>query len=121
MLTIRLQRVGKKNQAVFRIVLAEKHRAVKKNALEVLGFYNPRTKAFGIKDQERLNYWVQKHVEISPTVQNLLVGKGLVEGKKVKAWRPKVRAKSEAAPAVEAPKATKVKAEEKIAPVDEQK
>ncbi len=91
MLTIRLQRVGKKNQAAFRIVLAEKQRAVKKQVVEILGHYNPRSKEFGIKDPERLKYWVQQHVEISPTVHNLLIDKGLVAGSKVKAWKPKKR------------------------------
>jgi len=89
MLTIRLQRVGRTNQAVFRIVLAEKHRSATKKVVEVLGHYDPRTKEFGIKDPERLKYWVAQHVELSPTAHNLLVTKGLVEGKKVKAWRPK--------------------------------
>ncbi|KKW29550.1 MAG: 30S ribosomal protein S16 [Parcubacteria group bacterium GW2011_GWA2_52_8] len=89
MLTIRLQRVGRTNQAAFRIVLAEKHRAASKKVVEVLGHYDPRTKEFGLKDPERLKYWVAQHVELSPTAHNLLVTKGLVEGKKVKAWRPK--------------------------------
>lgn len=88
MLTIRLQRVGKRNQPVFRIVLAEKHRAPKKKIVEALGIYNPRTKEFGVKE-ERLKYWISQHVELSPTVNNLLVSKNLVDGKKVKAWHPK--------------------------------
>ena len=88
MLTIRLQRVGKKNQPVFRIVLAEKKRAAQKKIVEALGIYNPRTKEFGVKE-ERLKYWIEKHVELSPTVHNLLVTKNLVTGKKVHAWHPK--------------------------------
>ena len=89
MLTIRLQRTGTKNKATFRVVLAESHRAAAKQALEVLGHYNPRRKDFAIKNQERLNYWLGKHVSVSPTVHNLLVEKKLVTGKKVKAWQPK--------------------------------
>lgn len=91
MLIIRLQRVGKKNQASFRIVLAEKYRAAKKKVIEILGHYNPRTKEFGIKDQERLHYWIAQHVEISPTLNNLLVDKGLLERAKIKAWKPKIK------------------------------
>lgn len=104
MLTIRLQRVGRKGQPVFRIVLAEKHRAAAKKAVEILGFYNPRTKDFGLRDEERLRYWVDQHVEISPTVHNLFLTKGLVTGQKMKAWRPKVKAKVEQ-PAAATPKA----------------
>lgn len=89
MLTIRLQRVGRRNQPMFRIVLAEKHRAASKLAKEILGHYNPRTKEFGLKDESRLKYWIEKRVEISPTVHNLLITKGLLAGQKVKAWKPK--------------------------------
>jgi len=97
MLTIRLQRVGKKNQAAFRIVLAEKQRAVKKMVQEFLGHYNPRTKEFAIKSQERLDYWIGQHVKLSPTVHNLLITKGLMKGEKIKSWRPKVKAAEAAA------------------------
>jgi small subunit ribosomal protein S16 len=85
MLTIRLQRTGKKNQADFRIVLAEKEAPVKKKIVEILGSYNPRKKNFQVKE-ERLKYWVSQRVELSETVHNLLVTKGFVEGAKVKAF-----------------------------------
>lgn len=91
MLTIRLQRVGRRNQAAFRVVLAEKHRHVKKKAVEILGHYDPKTKELGIKDEERVKYWIGQHVEVSPSVHNLFVEKGLLQGEKVKAWRPKVK------------------------------
>ena len=81
MLTIRLQRTGTKNKSAFRIVLTEAHRAASKKVLEVLGHYNPRLKQFGIKDAEKLNYWLGKHVSVSPTVYNLLVDKKIVSGK----------------------------------------
>lgn len=93
MLTIRLQRTGTKNKPAFRLVLAEAHKSASKKFLEVLGHYNPRTKAFGIKDEERLKYWISQNVALSPTVRNLLVEKKLVEGKKVRAWMPKKSAK----------------------------
>ena len=109
MLTIRLQRGGRTNQAAFRIVLAEKHRAASKKVVEVLGHYDPRTKEFGLKDPERLKYWVAQHVELSPTAHNLLVTKGLVEGKKVKAWRPKRKS-------AEASAEAGVKAKEEVKP-----
>lgn len=98
MLTIRLQRTGKNRQPVFRIVLAEKHKSASKKFLEILGIYNPRTKEFSIKDQDRLNYWLGQQIEISPTVHNLLVDKGLKTGSKTKAWQPRKSAEA-AAPA----------------------
>lgn len=129
MLKIRLQRVGKKNQASFRVVLAEKARAASKKVTEVLGFYNPRNKQFGIKDPERLQYWIGQHVEISPTMNNLLIDKGFLKGEKIKAWKPKrkpaeasaeVGKKADADKTISSPVApvTEVKPEE-VKPVEE--
>lgn len=98
MLTIRLQRTGKKKQADFRIVLAEKTAHVSKRFIEILGSYNPHKKAFNLKNPERLNYWLAQRVELSPTVNNLLVDKGLIKTGKVKAFNiPKKETASEAA------------------------
>ncbi len=85
MLTIRLQRTGKRNQADFRIVLAEKTAPVQKKHLEVLGTYNPRKKNFQV-NEERAKYWITQRVELSPTVHNLFVSEGLLQGAKVKAF-----------------------------------
>ena len=85
MLIIRLQRTGKKNQADFRIVLAEKEAPVNKKVTEILGSYNPRKKTFQVKE-ERLKYWLGQKVSQSETLHNLLITKGFVEGKKVKAF-----------------------------------
>ncbi len=95
MLTIRLQRTGRKNQANFRVVVAEKTAAVSKKFLEVLGSYNPHKKEFSLKNGERLQYWISQKVEFSPTVHNLLVEKGLLKAGKVKAFN--VPKKTEAA------------------------
>lgn len=105
MLTIRLQRTGTKNKPSFRIVLAQSYRSASKKFLEVIGHYNPRTKSFGIKDEERLKYWLGQNVQISPTVKNLFIEKKLVSGKKVSAWRPKKKAATAEKPAAPAPSA----------------
>lgn len=116
MLTLRLQRSGKKNKPEFRVVLAQKTAAAGKKFLEVLGNYNPRTKNLGIKSEERLKYWIAQHVEISETLHNLLVTKNLLDAKKVKAFGipSKVKAKkaeAEAKAKAEAEAAEKAKAE----------
>ncbi len=102
MLTIRLQRSGKKNKPEFRIILAEKTSAANKKFTEILGHYNPHTKVFGIKE-DRLKYWMDQHVTLSPTVHNLFVTKAILEGvTKVKAFTiPKkpVEPEAPAAPA----------------------
>lgn len=104
MLTIRLQRAGKKNDAQFRVVLAEKEAPVGKKFAEILGSYDPHTKNLNIKNSERLNYWIGQHVEVSPSVHNLLVEKGLLKAEKVQAFKIKKQAKPEekkAEPSVE--------------------
>lgn len=114
MLTIRLQRAGKRNKADFRVVLAEKTAATQKKFIEVLGSYNPHSKALGIRDEARLQYWIGQHVEISPTVYNLLVGKQIITGGKVKAFTlPKKEEKAEetAAETPETPAETEAQAE----------
>ena len=131
MLTIRLQRTGTKNSPVFRVVLAEKHRSASKKFLEVLGHYNPRAKTFGLKDEARLKYWLDQNIELSPTVQNLLVTQKFLDKPKVKAWRPKIKEqpKEEEKPAGEAKAATpaepkveaKAEPEAKTAPQEEPK
>jgi small subunit ribosomal protein S16 len=113
MLTIRLQRTGSKNRPSFRVVLAQAYRAASKNVVEVLGHYNPSSKIFGVKSEERLKYWLDQNVKVSPTVHNLLVEKKFITAKKVKAWQPKKKektaeasAENPAAPAPEAAPAT---------------
>ena len=110
MLTIRLQRTGKRNAASFRIVVAEKASHVSKKITEALGTYNPAKKQFSIANPERLSYWLGQHVEASPTVHNLLVSKGLLKADKVKAFStPKKPAEKVAEPVAAA-----------VAPVEKQ-
>lgn len=96
MLIIRLQRAGKKNSPDFRIILAESTAAAGKKFNEILGAYNPRTKAFKIKDQARVEYWLGQRVQMSPTVHNLFVTHKLLQEKKRKAFS--VPKKPESAP-----------------------
>lgn len=88
MLVIRFQRIGKKHQASFRIVLQDSQWKPQGKALELLGFYNPHSKEKNIQ-AERVNYWISKGARPSPTIHNLLVDSGVIKGEKVKAWKPK--------------------------------
>ncbi|MDP1629574.1 MAG: 30S ribosomal protein S16 [bacterium] len=83
MLMIRFQRVGKKNQPSFRVVLTEKHRGPRKKYLEELGFYNPRKKTVQLKS-ERILYWLSKGAQSSPTCHNLFIKEGIISGAKIK-------------------------------------
>jgi len=82
MLMIRLQRVGRRNYAEFRVVVTEKTRAAKSsNYKELIGSYNPHKDRVSI-DAERVKYWISKGAQVSDTVHNLLVSQKIIEGKK---------------------------------------
>ena len=77
MLVIRFQRVGRKNDPAFRIVVTEKRSKPKSGELEMLGSYHPKTKHTVLKS-ERILYWISRGAQVSPTVHNLLVKRGLI-------------------------------------------
>lgn len=79
MLTIRLTRVGKKNSPAYRVVVAEKSKAVKKKFVEILGHYNPtrQPKEVVIKS-DRANFWLERGAQPSDTVRNLMVDAGIL-------------------------------------------
>lgn len=88
MLKIRLQRIGKKNKAYFRVVVTEHTTKPKGRYLELLGSYDPHANNISV-NQERLSHWISKGAKMSPTVNNLLVERGLIKGQKVTVWKPK--------------------------------
>lgn len=87
MLTIRLSRIGKKNKPMYRLIISEKSRDPWGKALEILGSYNPFSKILETK-AERIKYWLGKGAKMSPTVNNLLIEKKIIEGQKVTASKP---------------------------------
>lgn len=72
MLKIRLSRAGKRNAPFFRLVLTEHTRAAKHGYKEVLGFYNPFTKEFKIKDLDKVKTYKSHGVQMSPRVEKLM-------------------------------------------------
>lgn len=88
MLAIRFNRVGKKNQAQFRIVLQEHTVAPGGRHVEILGSYDPHHKKAVLKE-ERIKYWLSKGAQASDTVFNFFLSKGLVIGPKRKIKIPK--------------------------------
>lgn len=56
----------------FRIVLTEHTRAAKHGYKEVLGFYNPFSKEFKIKDLDKVKQYASHWVQFSPRVQKLM-------------------------------------------------
>jgi len=83
MLVIRLFRVGKKNQPAFKIVVTDKRNPARAGRfVEEVGFYNPLTKE-KLFQKEKINYWIGQGAKPSPTIHNLLVKEGIIQGKKI--------------------------------------
>ncbi|MCT4617502.1 MAG: 30S ribosomal protein S16 [Candidatus Gracilibacteria bacterium] len=72
MLKIRLSRAGKKDNAFFRLVLTEHTAAAKHGYKKVLGFYNPFTKEFKIKDLEEIKKYLSNGVQLTPRVEKIM-------------------------------------------------
>jgi len=80
---MRLQRIGRKNDASFRVVVTDSRRGPKSGKhVDLLGSYNPKMNEFKI-DGDKAKDWIAKGVQVSDTMHNLLVGEGVIEGKKV--------------------------------------
>lgn len=95
MLKIRLQRVGRKHEPSFRLVLTDSKNSTKSGRFkEVLGFYDPR-KTSEVLNAERLKYWLREGALATATVHNLLVRHQIIEGQKIKVT---TKSKKEPAP-----------------------
>lgn len=80
---IRFQRIGRKNDPAFRIAVLEKTAGPKAGKyVDLVGTYNPKTKAVTLAP-ERIQDWIKKGAQVSPSLHNLLVAKGVVDGKKI--------------------------------------
>ena len=83
MLVMRLQRIGRKNDPSFRVVVTPKERSAKAGRfVEAVGFYNAREKKAELKS-ERIQHWLSQGVQPSGTVHNLLVSKKIIAGDKM--------------------------------------
>jgi small subunit ribosomal protein S16 len=104
MLKIRLQRVGRINSPSYRVIVTEHARGPKTgNFVEVVGTYDPRTKA-RVLDAERIKYWISVGAQPSDTMHNMLISEGITAGKKINVLPTIVPAPAEAVPAPTAEK-----------------
>ena len=101
MLTLKLQRVGKKHQPEYRLVVDEKRHKLVGNKVEYLGWYSPQRDKIQF-NKERVLYWLKNGVQKTDTVHNLLVREGIIEEKKIAVHKKSKTTKVEApTPAVE--------------------
>lgn len=121
MLAIRLQRVGKKNEPTFRIVLTDSKNSTKSGKfLEVLGSYDARDKNETRINEERVKHWISQGAKLSDTVHNLFVNKKVITGKKINVLPKKspIKKEGEEKETEKTPEAKEVKTES--APVAEE-
>lgn len=108
MLVMRLARVGKKNAPQFRIIIQEKSQSTNSAYIDNVGTYNPLTQpATIILKEDKIKDWIGKGCQPSNTVWNMLVEKGVIEGKKRKSvtikTKPVGKDAAKPAPAAEQP------------------
>lgn len=72
MVKIRLVRLGKRNDPFYRVVAIDSEKKNIGEALDVLGYWNPREKVSKI-DKKAIKEWQEKGAQISPAVTKLLV------------------------------------------------
>ena len=83
MLKIRLQRVGRKHDPSYRVILTDARQGPKSGKfIEILGFYDAVRKVKKIK-ADRVKHWISNGAQVSDTVHNILVSEKVIEGKKV--------------------------------------
>jgi small subunit ribosomal protein S16 len=98
LLRIRLRRVGKKKQPMYRLVVTDA-RAPRDGAfVEIIGRYNPLTEPATLEiDKEKALSWISRGAQPSEAVAKLLARQGIIE----KVERPVKAVKAEKAEKVE--------------------
>jgi small subunit ribosomal protein S16 len=69
---IRLRRIGKKLNPVYRIVAIDSKKRCGGMPLEELGYYNPKNKKDMALKSDRINYWIKTGAVVSETVKSIL-------------------------------------------------
>ncbi len=92
----------------FRIIVTEHARAAKTGKfVEKVGTYNPKTKERNL-NAERVKYWLSVGAKASPTMHNMLISLGVIDGKKVNVLPKKSPPKKETAETVPVAEIAKV-------------
>ena len=71
MVTIRLRRMGFRNQPTYRVVVIDSRKTRDGKYIESIGHYNPRKKILKI-DSERAQYWLSQGAQPSATAGRLI-------------------------------------------------
>lgn len=80
MVKLRLTRTGKTHQPTYRLIATQNRTKRDGEALEYLGFYNPRTNPSTFTfDKERVEYWLGVGAQPTETVAYLLGKEGVIK------------------------------------------
>jgi small subunit ribosomal protein S16 len=88
MVKLRLARIGRKNIAIFKIVAQDSRCDTFGRVIDILGFYNPRSKQKKI-DAEKVKFWLEKGAQLSESLHNLLVEEKIIKAAKRNVYHPK--------------------------------
>ena len=115
MLKMRLQRIGRKNNPSYRLIVTDSRNAASRGrSVDLLGSYEPKLGTITI-DKEKAKHWISKGVQPSDTVYNMLVAQGVIEGRKKNVLPQKSPIIDEAKLKAEAEAKEKAEAEAKAA------
>jgi small subunit ribosomal protein S16 len=82
MVKIRLRRVGRKKQPMYRIVVADSRSPRDGKFIEIVGQYAPRTGETALNLQtDRVNFWLNNGAQPSDTVRSLLRKAGVLKAR----------------------------------------
>lgn len=92
MVTIKLRRIGKKHQASFQLVAAERRARFHGTVVEKLGWFDPHANTT-VVNADRVHYWFSVGAQATPAAHNLLVRAGALDAAKIPVHkRPKKNA-----------------------------
>ena len=117
---IRLRRVGAKKQPSYRVVVADSRSPRDGRFIEVIGFYNPRTKPTTIQiDAEKARKWLGNGAQPTESVASLLYRAGIADLRSPRYRNSGTGSVEPAAPAAAAEPAAPVATAEPATPVAE--
>lgn len=93
MIKLRLQRIGRKHEPVFRLVATDSQNSTKSGKFnELLGSFDPRQGRGGLVNLkvDRIKHWLAHGAQATATVHNLLIDKKVIVGKKINVLGPKL-------------------------------
>ena len=79
---IRLSQRGRHKRPLYRIVVADQRFPRDGRCLEVVGIYDPLTTAGATVKTERVQHWLGRGAQVTPTVKRLLLKVGVDPNKR---------------------------------------